>query len=339
MTISSKTPSFGKITSNKGKFDVFLLASERDRTIRDKIHESLMRQGLTVWEQPDNLTETLLKENSLQAIAQAGVIIYLLSASSQHSAMCKEELALALKDKKRIVPVILEKSVLKSFLPPILRTPWIDLTNYDDQGEYAKGVQQLVNLIQLPKPKAASPNLSIRQQRNYRQWTMGLLIVALVLGIGGLSWGGMTWFNQVNADKEEAITLANQAQAQATETLARGQEALKEAKDAKTNLSIVIAREKAAKAEAAKALKGEKDAKTNLSIVIAREKAAIEQAKQAQNKLDEMTTKLAQTKEELDRANDKYLQAQLDLREAVNRANKAQEKLKNYEVRYQLFSP
>ncbi|MDJ0509571.1 MAG: TIR domain-containing protein, partial [Crocosphaera sp.] len=281
MTISSKTPSFGKITSNKGKFDVFLLASERDRTIRDKIHESLMRQGLTVWEQPDNLTETLLKENSLQAIAQAGVIIYLLSASSQHSAMCKEELALALKDKKRIVPVILEKSVLKSFLPPILRTPWIDLTNYDDQGEYAKGVQQLVNLIQLPKPKAASPNLSIRQQRNYRQWTMGLLIVALVLGIGGLSWGGMTWFNQVNADKEEAITLANQAQAQATETLARGQEALKEAKDAKTNLSIVIAREKAAKAEAAKALKGEKDAKTNLSIVIAREKAAKAEAAKA----------------------------------------------------------
>lgn len=366
MTISSTRPSFSKIFTNRGNFDVFLLASDSDRKICDKIHESLMRQGLTVWEQPENLKETSLQEKASQAIAKARVIVYLVSANSEQSAICRQDLALALKHNKQIIPVIIEKGVLKSFLPFVIRHPWVDLTKYDDQHEYDVGVQQLVKIIQRLKSPVPSPKpISTHQPRNYRQVTIGLLILSLLLGMGGLSWGGMTWLNGVNDDKQEAITLANEAQEQAAEALEREQialkeaedaktnlsiviareqaakteaaealereqAALKEAKDAKTNLSIVIAREQAAKAELAEALKGEKDAKTNLSIVIAREKAAIEQAKEAQAKLDDTTTQLTQTREELDRANQRYYQAQQDLKEAVNRANQAEEQLKNY---------
>ena len=360
MTISSTKPRLSPIRINQGKIDAFLVAAEGDRPISDRIHESLMREGLTVWEQPNYLRETALKDNGLEGIAKARVIVYLVSPSSEQSPMCQEELAQALDDKKPIIPVIIDKTVLKSFLPPVLRAPWVDLTNFEDEAKYAIGIKKLVKVLQHPNPTVASSHPSIRQRPRYTEVQTAFLVIALIFGLGGLTWGGMTWFNQVNTDRQEAIATANQAKAEAAAALTREQKALKEAKDAKINLSIVMGREKAAKAQAAaaltreqkalklakdaktnlsiviareqKALKEAKDAKKNLSIVIAREKAAIEQTNGAEAQLNQAKTQLTQTKAELNRANDQYFQAQINLREAVNRANQAEEALRNYEA-------
>jgi hypothetical protein len=133
------------------KGEIFLIFSEQDRAVGEKLHESLMRQGFTVAEKPEGKEGKELQEAIKEGIDQAETVLYLGSADARLSDLCQEELALALATNKRIVPIILEAVPSKAGLVPAL-LPAIDFTHYRNETDYGRSLEQLVREIRLGGP-------------------------------------------------------------------------------------------------------------------------------------------------------------------------------------------
>jgi hypothetical protein len=91
-----------------GLTDVFLSHAEADRSSLDALYAALVRAGLTLWSNwQDIKTGTDFKESINLGIEGADSVVYLLSEAALRSPWCQYELDYALALNKRIIPVLM----------------------------------------------------------------------------------------------------------------------------------------------------------------------------------------------------------------------------------------
>ncbi|MGH2413220.1 MAG: toll/interleukin-1 receptor domain-containing protein, partial [Microcystaceae cyanobacterium] len=101
----------GESTKNANNLmaQVFLASSDKDEAIKEKIRKTLMREGLTIWtNKTDIKTGSAFQQEINQGIEGADNFVYLMSTDSLESEYCQQELAQALANNKRIIPLLIE---------------------------------------------------------------------------------------------------------------------------------------------------------------------------------------------------------------------------------------
>lgn len=88
--------------------DVFISAPAADRQIREKIIKSLHRKGITTWTEADIKTGQRAREAAKLGILHSDNFIFFLSSESVVSVDCLRELKTAVKNQKRIIPLLIE---------------------------------------------------------------------------------------------------------------------------------------------------------------------------------------------------------------------------------------
>ena len=125
---------------------VFLSAAEEDRTVKDKIGLSLMREGLTIWtNQTDIRTGTAFQAEINKGIEGADTFVYLISLATLRSQYCQQELKYALAHNKYIIPLLIEEIDFKLIPTQLLKLQFIDLTG--SEAKYNDGIDKLLKAL------------------------------------------------------------------------------------------------------------------------------------------------------------------------------------------------
>ncbi len=124
---------------------VFLSVSEKDHVIKEKIGKTLMRESWTIWtNKTDIKTGTAFQTEINRGIERADNFIYFISNDTLRSPYCQQELAYAFANNKRIIPLLIQETDFKSIPPNLLELQFIDLTGYEDESKYRRGVDKLL---------------------------------------------------------------------------------------------------------------------------------------------------------------------------------------------------
>ncbi len=124
---------------------VFLAYSEKDEEIKEKIRQTLMREGLTIWRNKTDIKTGIAFQSAInQGIEGADNLVYLLSPDSLKSEYCQKELAHGFANNKRIIPLLIEETDLKLIQSPVRELQFIDLTGHEDADKYQSGVDKLL---------------------------------------------------------------------------------------------------------------------------------------------------------------------------------------------------
>ncbi|MBC1195736.1 TIR domain-containing protein [Microcystis aeruginosa BLCCF158] len=124
---------------------VFLSSSEKDNPIKEKIRQTLMREGFTVWtNQTDIKTGTAFEEEINKGIEGANNFVYLISPEALQSSYCYLELAHAFATNKRIIPLLIEKTDIELIPSQLQKLQFIDLTEYEDRDKYCSSIDKLL---------------------------------------------------------------------------------------------------------------------------------------------------------------------------------------------------
>ncbi|MEO1693513.1 MAG: toll/interleukin-1 receptor domain-containing protein, partial [Cyanobacteria bacterium J06631_6] len=116
---------------------VMLSYADEDKATMEKIRNSLRREGITVWTNTTDIqTGKDFVDSFKRGIEKADNLVYLLSPNSIKSSYCQQELDLAVKYNKRIIPLLVHKTD-EIELPYSLRNlQYIDLTDNIDETDY-----------------------------------------------------------------------------------------------------------------------------------------------------------------------------------------------------------
>ncbi|MDJ0717772.1 MAG: TIR domain-containing protein [Prochloraceae cyanobacterium] len=146
--------------------EVFLAASEKDFNIKAKIGQTLMREGITIWtDQADLKTGVEFQSEINRGVEGADNFVYLISPYALKSEYCQQELALALKYNKRIIPLLIQPTDLDEIPPHLRALQFIDLTGYEDELKYYEGVKKLLK--------------ELNEDKSYYEYHKILLVKAL----------------------------------------------------------------------------------------------------------------------------------------------------------------
>ena len=127
---------------------VFLSHAEVDKAVTEKIRQTLMRESITVWtSQTDIKTGTQFQEEINRGIEAADNLVYLISPDLLQSQYCQQELDYALAHKKRIIPLLIEKTDLKQISPTLRALQFIDFTGHENEAKYRTGADKLLNVL------------------------------------------------------------------------------------------------------------------------------------------------------------------------------------------------
>mgnify|MGYP006268118481 CR=1 FL=1 len=88
--------------------DVFISAPPADRQTREKIIKALHRKGITTWTEADIKTGQRAREAAKLGILHSDNFVFFLSSESVVSVDCLRELKTAVKNQKRIIPLLIE---------------------------------------------------------------------------------------------------------------------------------------------------------------------------------------------------------------------------------------
>ncbi|MBE7383418.1 MAG: TIR domain-containing protein [Leptolyngbya sp. SIO1E4] len=141
--------------ANGGMTEAFLSYASEDKAFTERVRQTLIREGLTVW---TNYTDLTTGEAFLSAINQ-GIedtdnLIYILSPASIASAYCQQEIEYALSLNKRIIPLLLNPvdwDSLPDYLQSFQYIQYIDFRQWNgeptafESGDPA--VSQLFNIL------------------------------------------------------------------------------------------------------------------------------------------------------------------------------------------------
>ncbi|MEL6129159.1 MAG: toll/interleukin-1 receptor domain-containing protein, partial [Cyanobacteria bacterium J06628_4] len=127
---------------------VFLCHSDRDQDSAEQIRQSLMRQGITVWNYRTDIQTSQDYNRAISlGIEEADNIIFMLSPHSAQSPYCQKELGQALSLNKRIIPVLAEPTD-PEIVPESLRVrQYVDLTDNLQPSDYQADESQLLKLL------------------------------------------------------------------------------------------------------------------------------------------------------------------------------------------------
>lgn len=127
---------------------VFLSYSEEDMEVQEKIRRQLVRAGLTVWVN----TQDIRTADDFQAAINQGIektdnIVLLLSPNSLASQYCQQELSYARRYHKRIVPLLVTAMDLAQ-LPDDLRTvQFVDFSALGSEQHFGQAIDELLRTL------------------------------------------------------------------------------------------------------------------------------------------------------------------------------------------------
>jgi hypothetical protein len=87
---------------------IFISYSRKDIDIARRIVEALAAQGLDTWIDWEDIPKTVdWEEEVYRGIEEADAFLFMISPDSVQSEMCNKEIAHAVKNGKRIIPIII----------------------------------------------------------------------------------------------------------------------------------------------------------------------------------------------------------------------------------------
>jgi formylglycine-generating enzyme required for sulfatase activity len=129
--------------------DIFICYdAEHDKTIRDRVVQSLSRHAKTTWIHDRDIQKGADYEREIElGIEQADNFFYLISPHSVASDYCQKELTHARKYNKRIVPLLIAHTP-KSEIPKILRElQYVDFTDKNGQTNDVRPIDDILNIL------------------------------------------------------------------------------------------------------------------------------------------------------------------------------------------------
>ena len=151
--------------------DVFISYSRKDIAFARLINEALQKSDVDTWVDWQKIPVGERFWNEIcQAIENANVFMFIISQNSLGSKVCKDEINEALKNNKRIIPIIVDKlkaEAVQAFVPDLAQINWIVFErdhifrleeNPQPSSEYPD--DQLLALPRLPQFEEAFKKLS-----------------------------------------------------------------------------------------------------------------------------------------------------------------------------------
>ncbi|NET72248.1 MAG: TIR domain-containing protein [Sphaerospermopsis sp. SIO1G2] len=149
---------------------VFLVSSEQDDEIKEKIRTTLMRESITVWtNKRDIKTGSEFNEAINQGIAGADNFVYLISEYCLKSESCQQELNQALANNKRIIPLLLENVDLQSIHPELKKLQFIDFTTSDNEEKYNLSTDKLLQQLKTESSYYENHKLLLVKARKWQR--------------------------------------------------------------------------------------------------------------------------------------------------------------------------
>ncbi|WP_353259132.1 TIR domain-containing protein [Prochlorothrix hollandica] len=153
---------------------VFIAYAETDRDLREKIHCSLMREGITVWINRTDLAGGTEFQNQIdRGIEEADNIVVLISPQAVASPHCQQVVAYGYSLKKRIIPLLISSTDL-TYIPEDIRAlQFIDFSQWENGTSYDIAINKLIKEVQNNAPYHYQHKMLLtqalkwqRQQRN-----------------------------------------------------------------------------------------------------------------------------------------------------------------------------
>lgn len=127
---------------------VFLAYAYEDQGVMQKVCNSLMRAGFTVWTNTSDIQTGEVFEKAIQrGIEQADNILYLLSPHALISEYCQQEINYACTLNKRIIPVLVRPTPLEQIPTALRDLQYIDLTDNVQDDDYRLDESQLIRIL------------------------------------------------------------------------------------------------------------------------------------------------------------------------------------------------
>ncbi|MBE7382183.1 MAG: TIR domain-containing protein [Leptolyngbya sp. SIO1E4] len=127
---------------------VFIAHAEADRAIAEQVRRSLMRSGITTWiHYSDVEFGSDFQVEMTQGVEEADNVLFLMSPTAFKSALCQQEIDLALEYNKRII-VMLAGAVDEAEIPdPLKNLHRIDLTDNEIDADYLDDESDLLRVL------------------------------------------------------------------------------------------------------------------------------------------------------------------------------------------------
>ncbi len=131
---------------------VFLAHAEADHAFREQLRRELSRNNITVWSNKTDIQTGSDFQQAIQAgIEEADNVIYLLSPDSLDSHLCQQEIALAQKLNKRIIPLLV-KSIDLTQIPASQRS--LQFINFADNTTAKQHDNDMAKLLRVLQTEA-----------------------------------------------------------------------------------------------------------------------------------------------------------------------------------------
>jgi WD40 repeat protein len=127
---------------------VFLSHAEDDVELATQVRRSLLREGLTVWTNRNDIATGHDFEAALkQGIEQADNVVYLLSSASLQSDLCQIEIQYATSLNKRTIPLLISHVDTDKIPHQLRNVQLINLINHEQESSYLQSENQLLKIL------------------------------------------------------------------------------------------------------------------------------------------------------------------------------------------------
>lgn len=129
---------------------IFLSYSRTDLQRALQLQEALQAKGHTIWIDVRGIEPTdQWRRVIYQAIDKADTFLYLLSPDALASTFCTEELIYALENKKRIIPVVVEKVSARDVSKQVADLQWIFCL---EEHDFNQAVDEILTALEIDHP-------------------------------------------------------------------------------------------------------------------------------------------------------------------------------------------
>ena len=105
---------------------IFISYARKDLTTAQRIVDALATRGLDTWIDWKSIPKTVdWEEEIYRGIEEADAFLFMISPDSVQSEMCKKEIAHAVKNGKRIIPIVIRDADVKTIPTAVSKLNWI----------------------------------------------------------------------------------------------------------------------------------------------------------------------------------------------------------------------
>jgi ankyrin repeat protein len=126
--------------------DVFISYSRKDIAFARLLYQALDESALETWvDWQDIPASTEWLAEVFEAIEQADTFIFIISKTSIESEICKLEISHAIKNKKRLIPIVIDEIDPRRVTPELASINWLLIL---EENQFSRAFQDLITAIQ-----------------------------------------------------------------------------------------------------------------------------------------------------------------------------------------------